>query len=141
MDVQKILKRVEQLLMNVQRFSKAVQAGIVVFIVFLLFLGSFFTVDSGEFGVVLRWREVNRVADAGLHFKLPLVEDVVTMNVRMQACTTKTEAASRDHRPVQAAVRSYKPRPEPAGNLCDPRLPRCSQATRDIIRVHKSGSV
>ena len=39
-------------------------------------LGSFYTVDEGDRGVILRNGAVIGVADPGLHFKLPFFDDV-----------------------------------------------------------------
>jgi regulator of protease activity HflC (stomatin/prohibitin superfamily) len=63
---------------------------------FLVLIGSYFTIDAGDMGIVTRFREVNRVVGPGLHMKVPLVEDFVRMSVRVQKSTTETEAASRD---------------------------------------------
>ncbi len=71
---------------------------------FLFLMGLYFTIDAGERGVVVRFREVNRVVDPGLHMKIPFVEDVVHMTVRVQKSTTKTEAASRDLQIVRTTM-------------------------------------
>jgi regulator of protease activity HflC (stomatin/prohibitin superfamily) len=90
--------------MDLQKIPKMVVTGVLAFVGFLFFMGSFFTIDAGDYGVVLRWREVNRVVNAGLHFKMPFAEDVVRMTVRVQKSTTKTEAASRDLQAVQTTI-------------------------------------
>ncbi|KAF0156371.1 MAG: hypothetical protein FD159_1790 [Syntrophaceae bacterium] len=53
---------------------------------------------------MLRFGEVNRVVDPGAHFKIPLVEQVVQISVRVQKTTTKTEAASRDLQVVETTM-------------------------------------
>jgi len=47
-----------------------------------LAFGSFYTVDEGERAVILYNGAVTGTADPGLHWKKPLVEDVVTFSVR-----------------------------------------------------------
>lgn len=47
-------------------------------------LGSFYTVDEGERGVITRMGVVTGTADPGLHFKTPFVEGVDTMPIRNQ---------------------------------------------------------
>ena len=47
--------------------------------------GSWYTVDQGERGVMLRNGAITGVADPGLGFKMPIVERVVEIDVRSQA--------------------------------------------------------
>lgn len=46
------------------------------------FLGSFYTVDEGERAVILRNKEVTGIAEPGLHFKLPFVDDARVISLR-----------------------------------------------------------
>ncbi len=82
--------------MDIQKLIKRIAFGFIAFMIFLVLVGSYFSIDAGERGIVRRFGEVNRVVDPGLHFKVPFMEDVVRMTVRVQKATTKTEAASRD---------------------------------------------
>jgi regulator of protease activity HflC (stomatin/prohibitin superfamily) len=84
--------------------GKMVAIGIAGVAVLLLLISSFFSIEAGDRGIVLRFGEVNRVVDPGLRFKLPVAEDVVHMTVRVQKTTTKTEAASRDLQNVQTTM-------------------------------------
>ncbi len=55
------------------------------FILALLLFSSFFTVDTEEAGVILRFGKYNRTVDPGLRFKLPLgIESVYKIPVRRQ---------------------------------------------------------
>jgi regulator of protease activity HflC (stomatin/prohibitin superfamily) len=49
-----------------------------------LVLGSFYTIDQGERGVILRTGAVVGTAEPGLHFKLPWIESVVKIPVTQQ---------------------------------------------------------
>lgn len=53
--------------------------------------GSFYTVDEGERAVVLRNREVTGVADPGLHFKMPFIDDARIISTRTQTVEFKNE--------------------------------------------------
>jgi membrane protease subunit HflC len=57
------------------------------FVIFIAFLGAAFTVDQTEQALVLRFGEpvVGRglITEPGLHFKLPLIENVVTLDNRI----------------------------------------------------------
>jgi regulator of protease activity HflC (stomatin/prohibitin superfamily) len=104
--------------MDVQKVPKMIAVGFLAFLGFLLFMSTYFVVDAGERGVVLRFGEVNRIVDPGLHFKLPFAEDVVRMTVRVQKGTTKTEAASKDLQVVQTTmVLNYNLEPSKAGAM------------------------
>lgn len=73
----------------------AVFAGIVVV------LSSWYTIDEGEVGVVLRNGAVLDVAGPGLHFKLPIVDDVISLSTRTEKLSLPEVAAySQD---IQAA--------------------------------------
>jgi len=69
--------------------GKAVLIGIAGLVLILLIVSTYFGVDAGERGVVLRFGEVNRVVEPGPNFKIPLAEQVVYMTVRVQKTTTK----------------------------------------------------
>jgi len=98
--------------------GKAVLIGIAGLVLVLLIVSTYFGVDAGERGVVLRFGEVNRVVDPGPNFKIPLAEQVVFMTVRVQKTTTKTEAASRDLQTVQTTmVLNYNLDPAKAGSM------------------------
>ena len=76
--------------------------GIAVAIVaaFLLVLfpaAPFFTVEQGEAGVVLRFGKVIEVAEPGLHFKMPIVDQVHRMSTRIEKrIYDKVQSYSRD---------------------------------------------
>jgi regulator of protease activity HflC (stomatin/prohibitin superfamily) len=98
--------------------GKAILIGVVGIAILLMIVATYFGVDAGERGIVLRFGEVNRVVDPGPHFKIPLAEQVVHMSVRVQKTTTKTEAASRDLQVVQTTmVLNYNLEPAKAGEL------------------------
>ena len=103
---------------DIQKVPKMVALGFVAFVAFLFFMSSYFIIDAGERGVVLRFGKVNRVVEPGLRFKMPMAESVIPMNVRVQKSTTKTEAASRDLQVVQTTmVLNYSLDPLKAGDM------------------------
>jgi regulator of protease activity HflC (stomatin/prohibitin superfamily) len=66
--------------------------------------GTWYTVEQGERGVLLRFGQAVGTEAPGLHFKLPFVEDVVKMSVREQKESFKTEAYSQDQQPATVQV-------------------------------------
>jgi regulator of protease activity HflC (stomatin/prohibitin superfamily) len=64
-------------------------------------LGSWYTVDEGERGVILRYGAVAGVAQPGLGFKIPLIDSVVRVSVQSNAAIYNgMEAYSRDQQPA-----------------------------------------
>lgn len=71
-------------------------------ILILLFaVGSFYTVDEGERGVVIRYGSLIHVAEPGLHFKLPVIDSVRKISVQEQVELYRNmEAYSNDQQPA-----------------------------------------
>ncbi len=64
-------------------------------------LGSWYTVDEGERGVILRYGAVAGIAQPGLGFKIPLIDSVVRISVQSKAAIYNgMEAYSRDQQPA-----------------------------------------
>lgn len=64
-------------------------------------LGSWYTVDEGERGVILRYGAVAGIAQPGLGFKIPLIDSVVRVSVQSKAAIYNgMEAYSRDQQPA-----------------------------------------
>jgi regulator of protease activity HflC (stomatin/prohibitin superfamily) len=64
--------------------------------------GSWFTVDQGERGVILRYGAISGTAEPGLGFKLPLIDSIVRVSVQSKAVVyEKMEAYSRDQQPAE----------------------------------------
>jgi regulator of protease activity HflC (stomatin/prohibitin superfamily) len=82
----------------------------------LLFL-SYYTVNEGERGILLRYGKIVKIAEPGLGFKLPLIERVEKVSTRNQALVYKgVQAYSRDQQPAQMTVSiSFHVPPSEAG--------------------------
>ncbi|MDD3250169.1 MAG: prohibitin family protein [Smithella sp.] len=105
--------------MDVQNIQgKVIFGAIIGFAAILLFFSTYFSIEAGDRGVVLRFGQVNRVVEPGARFKIPFAEEVVRMSVRVQKTTTKTEAASRDLQTVQTTmVLNYSLNPAKTGEM------------------------
>lgn len=84
---------------------KTVVAGVIGFFVFIIgitvVLGSWYTIDQGERGVLLRNGAIIGTAQPGLGFKTPWIEDVVEISVQTHAqIYENVEAYSRDQQPA-----------------------------------------
>lgn len=74
-------------------------------VLLILVLSSYFTIDQGERGVVLRYGAISHLAGPGLHFKLPLIDSVEHISVQQQTQRyPKVQAYSRDQQPADLVV-------------------------------------
>lgn len=81
------------------------QALIIGFIVLVLFFGAVGTVGAGERGVLLQFGAVqDKIFDEGLYFKIPLVQQVVKMDVKIKKDEVPASAASKDLQVVTSKI-------------------------------------
>lgn len=66
------------------RFDKIVLAVLILVVAGTLFTGTIFRVDTGDVAIISRFGEVKRIAEPGLHFKLPFIESKMFMRTREQ---------------------------------------------------------
>ena len=76
----------------------------ILFIALISSFSAFFTVETGERGVVLRWGKLSSVADEGLNFKMPFVDEVKYLSIRDQNLTIRTEVSSSDIQTIAVEV-------------------------------------
>lgn len=70
---------------------------LIILLVFFLFMNPFVIVGAGERGVVLTFGAVSpTVLDEGLHLRVPIMQKIVKMDVKVQKSQTDAEAASKD---------------------------------------------
>ena len=109
----------------VQGSVKWAVLGVVVFLVVLMLVfGSWFQVDQGERGVVLRNGKIVSVADPGLGFKVPAIDTVHSISVRDHTISfggrgsAPLEAYSYDQQPASLRVSiTYQVPPEKVADL------------------------
>lgn len=66
-------------------------------LIFFLFLNPFVIIGAGERGVVLNFGAVSpAVLGEGLHFRIPIMQKIIKMDVKVQKSQTDAEAASKD---------------------------------------------
>src|SRR5215208_3150542 len=96
--------------------------GIAIAIAVLLILFAFSpfgTIAAGERGVHLRFTAVTgKVFGEGLYFRIPLIESVQMMDVKVQKYEMKSDAASKDLQTVHSVVAlNFHIDPERAANI------------------------
>jgi regulator of protease activity HflC (stomatin/prohibitin superfamily) len=83
------------------RYFTMALAGLGVVVALSIVFGSWFTIDQGERGVILRYGAVAGTAEPGLGFKLPMIDTIVRVSVQSKAVVyEKMEAYSRDQQPA-----------------------------------------
>ncbi|MGB3399434.1 MAG: SPFH domain-containing protein, partial [Candidatus Deferrimicrobiaceae bacterium] len=83
--------------------------GLIALVVALLFLfiilNPFVKIDAGERGVLLNFGAVqDDVLGEGLHFRVPIMQTVVEMDVKIQKSETRSEAASKDLQDIKSLI-------------------------------------
>jgi len=92
----------QQVVHHVKAYGLLILAGLAILIVVF---GTYYTVDQGERGVVLRNGAITGEAEPGLHFKIPLIDDVKYVSVQNQTQRyEKMQAYSRDQQPADLVV-------------------------------------
>lgn len=88
-----------------KKIGKVVGLVILGIVVFILFLSSFYTVSAGERVLVLTFSKPSEtVIGEGLHFKVPLVQSIVKMNIKTLKYESTASAASKDLQTVNAKL-------------------------------------
>ena len=68
-----------------------------IFVIIILFASSFTTISSGEVGIRVRFGKViQKSTSEGVNFKVPLIERIEKLNVRVQKIEVETSSSSKD---------------------------------------------
>lgn len=86
----------QEQIQRIKTVAKRFMFGAVALFTLIVVLGSFYVIDAGERGVVLRFGEVKSVESEGLHWKFPLVESVKKFSVRTDKIEREAGSASKD---------------------------------------------
>ncbi len=85
-------RRMEQIKKNL----KILFFGFIALIGLMVVFSSFYVIDAGERGLVLRFGEVKSVESQGLHFKTPLLDSVKKFDIREDKVEREASASSKD---------------------------------------------
>ena len=77
---------------------------IVASLVVLLCAASFYTIDTGERGVILRFGRLTGIANEGLNLKVPFIDRIEKLSIRDNNLTIKTEVSSSDIQTIAVQV-------------------------------------
>ncbi|MFC1671269.1 prohibitin family protein [Spirochaetota bacterium] len=84
--------------------SKVVITVVIVFIVILL-LNPFVIIGAGERGVVLNFGAVqDKILGEGIHIRIPIMQKIVNMDVKIQKSQTDAEASTKDLQDIKSTI-------------------------------------
>jgi len=90
---------------DLKKIKNSVLLSASAFLLLVLIFGSVGTVGAGERGILLQFGAVkDKVFDEGLYFKIPFVQQVVKMDVKMQKDEVPASASSKDLQVVTSKV-------------------------------------
>ncbi len=92
--------------------------GIIIVLLGILVAGSFYSVKAGTRGVVLQFGAIKSVWSEGLHFKIPGIQTVIPMDIRVKKVEAGAVAASKDMQDVFTEIAvNYHIDPEAVAQL------------------------
>ena len=103
MDREKIVEINEKMKnFNPKKIVSQISIGLIVLI---LLFGAFGTIGAGERGVLLQFGAVkDKIFDEGLYIKMPFIQQVVTMDVKIQKDEIPASASSKDLQIVTSKI-------------------------------------
>jgi regulator of protease activity HflC (stomatin/prohibitin superfamily) len=79
--------------------------GVMIIIALIVFFGIFYIISAGERGVLLTFGSANTQAvGEGLHFKIPLIQSIIKMDIKTQKYEADATAASKDLQDVTSKI-------------------------------------
>ena len=85
---------------------KTIAMGLIGFLIFFFLFNAFEVVGPGERGIVFsQLTGMKKLSlDEGIHFKLPVIEDIIIIDVRVQKAQANARAASKDLQNVSTGI-------------------------------------
>lgn len=88
-----------------KRIKTYILYGCLLFLILTIILGAFYTIPAGSRGVLLTFGKPNMNAmGEGLHFKIPLVQSIIKMDVKTLKYEADLTAASKDLQDVNTKI-------------------------------------
>ncbi|MDL2299965.1 prohibitin family protein [Bacteroides sp. OttesenSCG-928-E20] len=84
--------------------KKLITTIVVLVALIILSFGCYYTVNTGERGVVLRLGKLTGVVGEGLHLKIPFADEIQYLSIRDHNLTLKTEVSSSDIQTITVEV-------------------------------------
>ncbi len=111
-------RRAEELRKKARAYASLAVFAVIVVALIILGSSSFFTVNAGERGIILRFDAIKATVAPGLHFKLPFIDSVEKVEVRVTKATTDTQSSSKDLQVVRSEIAlNYHPDPDKVAEI------------------------
>lgn len=105
MDERDVYRAKETVSSAMRKMPKMLPVIIGIILLILIFFRPFVQIGAGERGVVLNFGAVqDTVLDEGLHFRVPIMQKIVTVDVKVQKSESQAAAASSDLQDVSSTV-------------------------------------
>ena len=89
----------------IKKIRKIIIIVIAVFLGVILIASSFTTVKSGEIGLKIRFGKITDTSlSEGVNFKIPLIESITKINIKVQKSEMSSEASTKDLQIVNTSV-------------------------------------
>lgn len=92
------------IVMGAKFIKRLITLGVFLVVAIILINMSVVIVGPGERGILLQLGNMQGIFDSGLHFKIPLIQNVVVMDVRTQKIQDPVDAASKDLQSIHTLV-------------------------------------
>lgn len=104
---------------NFEENKKIIIIGIIVLVIFITILSSFQTIRSGEVGLRVRFGKIiDSNLKEGFNLKVPYIENIVKVNIKVQKVERQTSAASKDLQDINTKIAvNYRIEADKASNL------------------------
>ena len=105
--------------LKVRDMKKLIIRGVIAFLLLITIVSSFQTIKSGEVGLKVRFGKiVSKELHEGFNLKIPYIEDIVVVNIKVQKIELKTESSSKDLQTIQTDIAvNYRIESEKAAQL------------------------
>ena len=92
-------------MINILKQQKKLVIIAIALVILILFFASFTTIKSGEVGIRIRFgKVVNKETTEGINFKIPFIEGIEKMNIKVQKIEVKTSSSSKDLQEVDMSL-------------------------------------
>lgn len=90
---------------DMKKFKKATIIGIIIILTLITLFSSFKTIKSGEVGLKVRFGKiVNTKLNEGFNFKIPYIEKIVKVNIKVQKAELTAESSTKDMQIINTTV-------------------------------------
>ena len=88
--------------LKIRDFKKYTIIGLIILVLLIVLFSSFQTIKSGEVGLKVRFGKiVNTKLDEGFNLKIPFIEKIVVVNIKVQKLELITESSSKDLQTIE----------------------------------------